>query len=111
MLAPFSSCPGQVLGTAINNNGSDVTLYKPSGKLQQQCIRNAFLSAGRDPREVDYVELHITGGLFPTEPDTFFLTWYPHVQVRRSGTRSRRTLQERFSTEMTTSSLGVSREI
>ncbi|KAF9650882.1 hypothetical protein BDM02DRAFT_3185038 [Thelephora ganbajun] len=50
-----------VLGTAINNNGSNVAVLKPSGKLQQQCIRDAFLNAGRDPREVDYVELHATG--------------------------------------------------
>jgi len=57
---PFSH-PWQILGTAINNNGSDASLSKPSGKLQQQCIRNAFMNAGRDPREVDYVELHATG--------------------------------------------------
>ena len=57
----------QVLGTAINNNGSDATPSKPSGKLQQQCIRDAFLNAGRDPREVDYVELHATGTLFPMD--------------------------------------------
>ena len=60
--SPFSH-PWQILGTAINNNGSDATLSKPSGKLQQQCIRDAFTDAGRDPREVDYVELHATGAL------------------------------------------------
>ena len=41
-----------------------MTLYKPSAKLQQQCIREAFANAGRDPCEVDYVELHATGVIF-----------------------------------------------
>ena len=65
--SPLSYRILQVLGTAINNNGSDVTLSKPSGKLQQQCIRDAFSNAGRDPREVDYVELHATGVSLPTD--------------------------------------------
>ena len=67
----------QILGTAINNNGSDVTLSKPSGKLQQQCIRDAFLNAGREPREVDYVELHATGESLSTGLACCFLTSVP----------------------------------
>lgn len=39
------SPPWQILGTAINNNRSDVTLSKPSEELQQRCIRDAFLDA------------------------------------------------------------------
>ena len=73
----------QILGTAINSNGSDVTLSKPSGKLQQQCIRDAFMNAGRDPCEVDYVELHATGVSLPTDLIHIAL---PHPALGMIGT-------------------------
>ena len=33
----------------------------PSGLLQRRCLEAAFKDAGRDPNDVDYVELHATG--------------------------------------------------
>lgn len=51
----------QVLGSAINSNGGRAPLHAPSGIGQQECIRAAFNEAGRDPKDVDFVELHCTG--------------------------------------------------
>ncbi|KAF9653249.1 hypothetical protein BDM02DRAFT_3182788 [Thelephora ganbajun] len=50
-----------MLGTAINANGGDASLMAPSGPLQRSCLEFAFKNAGRDPNDVDYVELHATG--------------------------------------------------
>ena len=50
-----------MLGTAINVNGGNAPLMAPSGLLQGRCLEAAFKEAGRDPDDVDYVELHATG--------------------------------------------------
>jgi len=50
-----------MLGTAINANGGQVPLLAPSALLQRRCLEAAFKDAGRDPNDVDYVELHATG--------------------------------------------------
>lgn len=50
-----------MLGSAINSNGGRAPLHAPSGVGQQECIRAAFKEAGRDPKDVDFVELHCTG--------------------------------------------------
>jgi len=52
---------GVILGSAINSNGARAPLHAPSGVAQQECIRAAYAQAGRDPKEVDFVELHATG--------------------------------------------------
>jgi 3-oxoacyl-(acyl-carrier-protein) synthase len=54
----------QILGTSINSSGSGAPLHAPYAAAQQQCIRDAFADAGRDPAEVDFVELHATGSYF-----------------------------------------------
>jgi acyl transferase domain-containing protein len=33
----------------------------PNGVAQEECIRKAYLRAGLNPRDADYVELHATG--------------------------------------------------
>jgi acyl transferase domain-containing protein len=50
-----------ILGSSINSNGARAPLHAPSGVAQQECIRSAYAQAGRDPKEVDFVELHATG--------------------------------------------------
>ena len=50
-----------MLGTAINANGGNASLMAPSSLLQKRCLEAAFKDAGRDPNDVDYVELHATG--------------------------------------------------
>lgn len=64
-----------ILGSAINSNGARAPLHAPSGVAQQECIRAAFAQAGRDPKDVDFVECHATVS-FPTvltdlSPDAF----------------------------------------
>lgn len=51
----------QILGSSINSNGGRASLHAPSAIAQQECIIEAFAKAGRDPTEVDMVELHATG--------------------------------------------------
>ena len=51
----------QVLGSAVNSNGARAPLHAPSGVAQQECIKAAYKQAGRDPTDVDFVELHATG--------------------------------------------------
>jgi acyl transferase domain-containing protein len=52
-----------VLGSAINSNGARASLHAPSEVAQQECIRAAYRDADRDPKEVDFIELHATGKL------------------------------------------------
>jgi acyl transferase domain-containing protein len=54
----------QVLGSAINSNGARAPLHAPSEVAQQECIRAAYRDAGRDPKDVDFIELHATGNSF-----------------------------------------------
>ena len=54
-----------MLGTAINANGGQASLLAPSALLQRRCLEAAFKDAGRDPDDVDYVELHATGQFQP----------------------------------------------
>lgn len=51
-----------ILGSAINSNGARAPLHAPSGIAQQECIRAAYAQAGRDPKDVDFVECHATVG-------------------------------------------------
>jgi acyl transferase domain-containing protein len=51
----------QILGSAINSSGSGAPLHAPNAAAQKQCVRDAFADAKRDPKEVDFVELHATG--------------------------------------------------
>ncbi|GLY91994.1 type I polyketide synthase [Actinoallomurus iriomotensis] len=46
---------------AVNNDGGGDTLTAPSAEAQQAVLRAAYRSAGVDPAEVGYVELHGTG--------------------------------------------------
>ena len=50
-----------MVGSVINANGGNAPLMAPSGLLQQRYTEAAFKDAGRDPNDVDYVELHATG--------------------------------------------------
>lgn len=50
-----------VVGSCINNNGARASLYAPCPTGQQECILEAFKRAGKNPREVDYIEYHMTG--------------------------------------------------
>lgn len=61
LLLTQNSISGQILGSSINSNGARAPLHAPSGIAQQDCILEAFARAGRDPTEVDFVELHATG--------------------------------------------------
>jgi hypothetical protein len=51
----------QILGTSSNSNGSAGTPGAPVAEYQLQAMKLAFERAGRNPTEVDYVELHATG--------------------------------------------------
>ncbi|KAJ7622413.1 acyl transferase domain-containing protein [Roridomyces roridus] len=51
----------QIRGTAIQSTGSKMPLYVPNGSTQKEVIRMAYLRAGRDPTDVDFAELHMTG--------------------------------------------------
>ncbi|MEU8984190.1 beta-ketoacyl synthase N-terminal-like domain-containing protein, partial [Streptomyces sp. NPDC048309] len=55
---------GVILGTAINNDGSDKAGYHaPSARGQEAVIRAALHSAGVDASSVGYLEAHATGTL------------------------------------------------
>jgi len=49
------------LGIAINSTGGAAAPDAPVAELQRDVMIQAFERAGKDPREVDYVELHATG--------------------------------------------------
>jgi acyl transferase domain-containing protein len=65
----------QILGTAINSSGSGAPLYAPNATAQKQCIRDAFADAKRDPKEVDFVELHATGSFIRSTVTMLALTF------------------------------------
>ncbi|KDR73164.1 hypothetical protein GALMADRAFT_158296 [Galerina marginata CBS 339.88] len=50
-----------ILGTAINSTGSAAPPGAPVAESQRDAMIQAFERAGKNPREVDYVELHATG--------------------------------------------------
>ncbi|TFY50935.1 hypothetical protein EVJ58_g10823, partial [Rhodofomes roseus] len=50
-----------ILGTGLSSSGSLAPVYAPVASAQIEAMRRAYIGTGRDPREVDYVELHATG--------------------------------------------------
>ncbi|KAG2097390.1 hypothetical protein BD769DRAFT_246669 [Suillus cothurnatus] len=58
-----------VLGTGINSSGSLAPANSPVANAQRDAMLRAFKQAGRQPHEVDFVELHATGTAIgdPTE--------------------------------------------
>ncbi|QSQ14847.1 type I polyketide synthase [Myxococcus landrumensis] len=50
-----------IRGSAVNNDGASNGLTAPSPKAQERLLRDAYASAGIDPSQVQYVELHGTG--------------------------------------------------
>ncbi|KIJ38998.1 hypothetical protein M422DRAFT_230841 [Sphaerobolus stellatus SS14] len=50
-----------ILGSAINSTGNQAPLNAPVATAQQAAMERAYERAGRDPREVDFVEMHATG--------------------------------------------------
>ncbi|KAH7928982.1 ketoacyl-synt-domain-containing protein [Leucogyrophana mollusca] len=52
---------GNILGTGINASGAAAPIYAPVAEAQVNAMRRAYEGTGRDPRDVDYVELHATG--------------------------------------------------
>ncbi|KZT62761.1 hypothetical protein CALCODRAFT_477 [Calocera cornea HHB12733] len=50
-----------ILGSAINSTGGGSAPNQPVGSAQQEAIKLAYQRAGKDPRTVDFVELHATG--------------------------------------------------
>lgn len=51
----------EILGTAVGSDGRSNGLYAPNGRAQQEIIRTAWVRAGLDPHDVEYVECHGTG--------------------------------------------------
>ncbi|WP_437670504.1 type I polyketide synthase [Sorangium sp. So ce131] len=50
-----------IRGSAINNDGFSNGLAAPSPAAQELVLRDAYSSAGVDPRDVQYIETHGTG--------------------------------------------------
>ncbi|EJU06376.1 polyketide synthase [Dacryopinax primogenitus] len=50
-----------IIGSAINSTGGGSAPNQPVGSAQQEAIKLAYQRAGKDPRTVDFVELHATG--------------------------------------------------
>ncbi|MDQ1034666.1 acyl transferase domain-containing protein [Streptomyces sp. V3I8] len=50
-----------VEATAVNNDGAGEGLTVPTARAQEEVLRTAYRSAGVDPADVQYVELHGTG--------------------------------------------------
>ncbi len=51
----------EIMGAAIGSDGRSNGLYAPSGRAQQQVIRNAWARADLDIRDAEYFECHGTG--------------------------------------------------
>ncbi|AHH22307.1 polyketide synthase [Nocardia nova SH22a] len=51
----------EILGAAVGSDGRSNGLYAPSGRAQQQVVRNAWARAGLDIRDAGYFECHGTG--------------------------------------------------
>lgn len=58
-----------ILGTGINSTGSAAPENAPVGLAQEDAMSRAYKQAGRQPAEVDYIEMHATGTALgdPTE--------------------------------------------
>ncbi|KAH7906790.1 hypothetical protein BJ138DRAFT_1071251 [Hygrophoropsis aurantiaca] len=52
---------GTILGTGINASGASAPAYAPVADAQAGAMRRAFQGTGRDPKDVDFVEMHATG--------------------------------------------------
>ncbi|KAK1220914.1 Mycolipanoate synthase [Marasmius sp. AFHP31] len=52
---------GTILGTGINSTGCAAPAYAPVASAQRDAMIRAFKMAGRNPGDVDFVELHATG--------------------------------------------------
>ncbi|KAI0068519.1 ketoacyl-synt-domain-containing protein [Artomyces pyxidatus] len=50
-----------ILGTGVNSSGSLAPVNAPVASAQRDAMQRAFKSARKDPRDVDYIELHATG--------------------------------------------------
>ncbi len=50
-----------IRGTAVNSDGRSQGLAAPSQRSQAACVRDAFQSAGIEPKHTQYVEAHGTG--------------------------------------------------
>ncbi|KAH9934350.1 uncharacterized protein B0H18DRAFT_1188403 [Fomitopsis serialis] len=50
-----------MLGTGLSASGSLAPVHAPAATAQLEAMKRAYRGTGRDPREVDYVELHATG--------------------------------------------------
>ncbi|TFK80433.1 hypothetical protein K466DRAFT_605341, partial [Polyporus arcularius HHB13444] len=50
-----------ILGTGVNSSGSLVPANAPAAPAQKDAMLRAFRQANRDPRDVDFLELHATG--------------------------------------------------
>ena len=56
-LTPFL----QIIGTGINSAGSAAPVNAPVAAAQRNAMRRAWSQSGREPGEVDFVEMHATG--------------------------------------------------
>lgn len=51
----------QILATSINSTGGAAPPGAPVGEAQRDAMIHAFRRSGKDPRDVDFVEMHATG--------------------------------------------------
>lgn len=62
----------QILGTGINSSGSAAPVNAPVAAAQHDAMRRAWSQTEREPREVDFVELHATGQIYFGPPRGYF---------------------------------------
>ncbi|MDQ7809767.1 SDR family NAD(P)-dependent oxidoreductase, partial [Amycolatopsis sp. A133] len=74
-----------VRGSAINSDGASNGLSAPSGRAQEQVIRDALADAGLGPSDVDAVEAHGTGTTLgdPIEANALLATYGKDRPARR----------------------------